>query len=257
MDGRCGYEDEGSRVNRGEIIARLTSDEYKAGVAEARATLAQARAMLAQRRSSEWEARREQDRQRKLLEDGITTQSDYDAAKRGLEVATAGVAAAEEAINAASARLDLTQANLEKTNIRAPFDGIVTNKATEIGEMVAAGAFSGQPTGGAIVTIADFSTLEMEADISESNISRVSEGQPALVTVDAVPDHRYRGILRHIVPTADRQKGVVIAKITILDLDDALVPDMSAQVTFLEEEVTKEAIAKPPPHFRARCCHHE
>ena len=241
--------DEGSRVTRDEVIARLTSDDYRAQVAEAKASLAQARATLEQARSSEWEAKREQERQLNLLNDGITTQSDHDAAKRALDVATAGVAAAEEAVNAAAARLALTEANLEKTNIRAPFDGIVTNKATEIGEMVAAGAFSGQPTGGAIVTIADFSTLEMEADISESNISRVSVGQPALVSVEAVPGHRYRGVLRQIAPTADRQKAVVIAKVRILDLDEALVPDMSARVTFLEEEVSEEAASQPPRIF--------
>lgn len=241
--------DEGSRVKTGEVIARLDSDDLEAQVAEARAALAQSKASLAQSRATEWQAGREEERQRSLVSQGITTQADHDAARRAHEVAVAGVSAAEEAVKVAEARLVLAQANLEKTTIRAPFDGIVINKAAEIGEMVAAGAFSGQPTGGAIVTIADFASLEMEADINEGNLSKVAPGQPAAISVDAVPDRRYRGVLRQIVPTADRQKAVVQAKVRILDPDERLVPDMSARVVFLTQEIPADQIAAPPRIF--------
>ncbi len=241
--------DEGSRVKKDEVMARLDGDDLAAQVAESRAALAQARASLEQARATQWQAEREVERQRRLLADGITTASDHDSAKRSADVAVAGIAAAEEAVRAAEARLDLSRANHEKTIIRAPFDGVVIKKSSEIGEMVAAGAFSGQPTGGAIATVADFTTLEMEADVNESNLSRVAEGQPALVTVDAVPDRKYRGVLRQIVPTADRQKAVVQAKVRLLDRDERLVPDMSARVSFLTREVTAEAAAEKPRIF--------
>ncbi|HET9482187.1 MAG TPA: efflux RND transporter periplasmic adaptor subunit [Candidatus Polarisedimenticolia bacterium] len=241
--------DEGSRVKKGDVIARLFNIDLAAMVAEARASVAQARANLEQARASLWEAERELARQQELFGDGITTQSAFDAAKRGRDVAVASVTAAEEAIHAAEARLDLSEANFEKTLIRAPFDGIVIVKSAEIGEMVAAGSFSGQPTGGAVVTLADFSTLEMEADINESNVSKVETGQAALVTVDAVPGGRYRGVLRQIVPAADRQKAVMQAKVRLLDPDDRLVPDMSARVVFLERELAAEEASAPPRMF--------
>ena len=241
--------DEGSRVKAGEVIARLSGDDLAALVAEARASLAQAAASLEQARASAWEAEREQERQRSLLEQGITTTSDNDAAKRAYDVARAGVTAAEESLNAWRARLVLAEANYDKTIIRAPFDGVVIAKSAEIGEMVAAGAFSGQPTGGAIVTVADFATLEMEADVNESNLSRLATGQSALVSVDAVPDRKYRGVLRQIVPAADRQKAIVQAKVKLIDSDDRLMPDMSARVAFLSQEISKEAVASPPRVF--------
>ncbi|HET6371842.1 MAG TPA: efflux RND transporter periplasmic adaptor subunit, partial [Candidatus Polarisedimenticolia bacterium] len=216
--------DEGSTVKAGQVIARLDDDDLVAQVAEARASLAQARANLTQSQAAEHEAERELRRQHSLSADGITTESDLDAAKRSFDVAAAGVIAAQEGVKAWDARLALSQANLEKTNIRAPFAGIVIAKSAEIGEMVAAGAFSGQPTGGAIVTVADFASLEMEADINETNVSRVKAGQPALVSVDAIPDRKYRGVLRQIVPAADRQKAVLQAKVRLQDPDDQLLP---------------------------------
>jgi len=240
---------EGDQVKAGQVIGRLASDDLAAQVAEARAALAQARAQLEQAKAAEWEARREEQRQAQLLEDGITTQSGHDGARRGLDVAIAGAVAAVEAVNAARARLDLANVNLDKTNILAPFDGIVTAKNAEVGEMVAATTASGGVTGGTIATVADFSSLEMEADINESNIARVKQGQPALISVDGVPGHRYRGTLRMIVPTADRQKAVVVAKVTILDLDERLVPDMSARIAFLDRVVEGEEAARPPRMF--------
>ena len=241
--------DEGDRVEAGRVIARLDAADLKAQVAEARASLAQSRSLVTQAVASEWEARREEERQANLLSAGITTTADHDAARRALDVAVAGVAAAEQAVGAHAARLSLAEANLDKTIVRAPFAGTVIAKNAEVGEMVAATTASGQVTGGTIVTIADFASLEMEADINEANLPRIRVDQPALVSVDAVPGHRYRGVLRQIVPAADRQKAVVTAKVSLRDLDDRLVPDMSARVVFLEEDVSAEEASRPPRLF--------
>ncbi len=240
---------EGSRVRQGDVIARLSSDDAAAEVAESRASLAQRKAELEQARATQFLSERELQRQERLSADGITSQADHDGARRSHDVAIASTRAAEESVRASEARLNLSEANFDKTIIRAPISGIVIRKNAYVGEMVAAGAFSGQPTGGAIVTIADFSSLEMEADINEANLSRIKEGQHALVTADAVPDHRYRGVVRHIVPTADRQKAVVVAKVKILEPDDRLVPDMSAKVSFLSEEVDAQEASAPPRLF--------
>ena len=93
---------------------------------------------------------------------------------------------------------------------------------------------------GAIVALADLATLEVEADVAEANVAKVANGQPAEVTVEAIPDRRYKAVLRQVIPTADRTKATVMVKVTILDKDKDLKPEMSAKVTFLEPE-KKEA----------------
>src|SRR5688572_16683356 len=123
--------DEGSRVTRGEIVARLDNEDLAAMVTESKASLSQARATLAQSRAALWEAEREQERQQNLLGQGITTQAAHDAARRGLDVARSGLEANEHAVRAATARVELAEANFEKTNVRAPFDGIVISKNSE------------------------------------------------------------------------------------------------------------------------------
>ena len=89
---------------------------------------------------------------------------------------------------------------------------------------------------GAIVALADLATLEVEADVAEANVAKVGKGQPAEVTVEAIPDRRYEAVLRQVIPTADRTKATVMVKVTILDKDEDLKPEMSAKVTFLEPE---------------------
>jgi RND family efflux transporter MFP subunit len=101
---------------------------------------------------------------------------------------------------------------------------------------------------GAIVALADLETLEVEADVAEANVAKVAGGQPAEVTVEAIPDRRYQAVLRQVLPTADRTKATVMVKVTILDKDDDLKPEMSAKVTFLEpESEAEETSGEPAP----------
>jgi len=116
----------------------------------------------------------------------------------------------------------------------------------EVGEMVAPGGFTSQQSTGSIVRIANLESLEVEADINESYIARVKIGQPVVIKVDAVPDHPYRGRLRQVVPTADRQRGTVQVKVTIENRDERLVPDMSCAVSFLEPDTDLSSLDAPP-----------
>src|SRR5262249_33554263 len=100
---------------------------------------------------------------------------------------------------------------------------------------------------GAIVALADLATLEVEADVAESNVAKVQNGQPAEVTVEAIPDRRYKSVLRQVIPTADRTKATVQVKVTILEKDEDLKPEMSAKVTFLEAQKKQAASAAPAP----------
>ena len=107
---------------------------------------------------------------------------------------------------------------------------------------------------GAIVALADLETLEVEADVAEANVAKVAGGQPAEVTVEAIPDRRYKAVLRQVIPTADRTKATVMVKVTILDKDKDLKPEMSAKVTFLEPERAHAGARRRPSRRRSCSC---
>jgi HlyD family secretion protein len=132
--------------------------------------------------------------------------------------------------------------------IRAPFAGTVVRKMAEVGESVAPipPGVNISTASGAIVALADLATLEMEADVSEANVARLQEGQPAEVTVEAFPDRRYEAVLRQVIPTADRTKATVLTKVTLRDKDKDLKPEMSAKVTFLAPPSEAESADAPP-----------
>ena len=226
------YVDEGDAVAAGDLIAVLDSLDLQATVRRAEAALIESMARLA-------DAVREEGRQRRVVEAGVAPSADHDAAITTLQVAKAQVGTAR-------ANLDSVRAQLEYTVIRSPVDGVVIERTVEVGEMVAPGGFTSQQSTGALVRIADPTSLEVEADINESYIARIELGQPASIRVDAVPDHEYSGSLRQIVPTADRQRAVVQVKVTIDDWDDRLVPDMSCTVTFLQEGTDQAALEAAP-----------
>jgi RND family efflux transporter MFP subunit len=142
-------------------------------------------------------------------------------------------------------------AQLQNTVITAPFAGTVVRKMAEVGESVAPipPGVNISTASGAIVALADLATLEMEADVNEANVARLGEGQPAEITVEAFPDRRYKSVLRQVIPTADRTKATVLTKVTLIDKDKDLKPEMSAKVTFLEPERAEGAPAAdaPPP----------
>jgi RND family efflux transporter MFP subunit len=214
--------DEGDRVERGDTIAILDSDDLVAALRQRRAALLEARANQA-------DAQRQEARFARLLAENAIAQAEYDAESTRLEVAEAQVAVAEASLANARARLQYAV-------ITAPIPGVIIERRIEVGEMVAPGGFTTQQATGAIVRIANPESLEVEADINESYISRLSLGQPAVIRVDAVPGREYHGSLRQIVPTADRQRAVVEVKVTIDDRDDRILPDMSCNVAFLEED---------------------
>ena len=134
---------------------------------------------------------------------------------------------------------------MENTRIRAPFDGTILTKNADVGEVVAPfGAASNSR--GAVVMMADMSSLEVEADVSESNIEKISDGQPCEITLDAFPEKRYRGVVGKIVPTADRAKATVLTKVRFIDRDSRVLPEMSAKVSFLTEALSDSAASAKP-----------
>jgi RND family efflux transporter MFP subunit len=208
---------EGDRVRTGQVIARIEDADVKAQLAQAQANVQLSRAEL-------HDAERALGRERVLGDSGASSPASFDAAEFRYQRVKASIAAAEAAVDAA-------QVALENTVIRAPFDGTVLTKNADVGEVVAplaASAFSKS----AVVTIADLRSLQVEADVAESNLEAVSPGQPCEIVLDAYPDARYPGYVAMIVPTADRAKATVQVKVAFRSYDARVLPEMSAKVHF-------------------------
>jgi HlyD family secretion protein len=237
LPGRLAYlgVSEGSRVRAGEVIGRLENAEYQAAVGQARASLAGEQATLLQALADSAELAREARRARdvRTRSTQLISEQDVELAESKATQAAAGVAAERARVRAMAAALDVAKANLENTVIRAPFSGTVLRKDAEVGEVVAP-SVGGGLTRGAVVTMADLGTLEVEVDVNEAYIAQVRPGGPARITVDAFPDTTYRGVVRLIVPTADRQKATVQVKVAFQDHDPRVLPEMGARVEFLE-----------------------
>jgi RND family efflux transporter MFP subunit len=227
--------EEGSKVREGEVIARLESIDYEAQVARAKAQVQRAEADLQ-------EARRQTRVAENLAKDSVLSRDELEASQSRVRVA-------EASVSQARAEQEFATAQLQNTLIRAPFSGVVVRKMAEVGESVAPipPGVNLSTSSGAVVALADLATLEVEADVAEANVARLADDQPAEVTVEAFPGDTYKAVLRQVIPTADRTKATVQVKVTILDKDPKLKPEMSAKVTFLEHQQKAVEGATPLP----------
>ncbi len=230
---------EGSRVVKGQVIARLENGDLVAAADRAAANVALARAEVVEARATLTEARLALRRSRTLVDKRFVSSEDHDAAVARYDKAAAGVERARAAVAAAEAARLEARVAVEYTLIRAPFDGVILSKYADMGDMVAPFATTSQSKG-AVVSLADMGSLEVEADVSESNLAKTEIGQPCEVELDALPGARLRGAVASIVPKVDRSKATVLVKIRFIDLDPRILPDMSAKVAFLSQEPTPE-----------------
>jgi RND family efflux transporter MFP subunit len=221
------YVEEGSRIKKDAIIARLEGQDVASSRNQAAANLDQARAELTDATAS-------YNRSKQLVKQGYIARSDFDSAEARYKKAAAGVAAMRAALKSADVAI-------EYTLIRAPFDAVVLTKNADIGDIVT-------PLGAAanakasVVTLADMNSLQVEADVSESNIGKIRIGQPCDIQLDSLPDMRFRGKAHMIVPTADRTKATVMVKVEFIDKDPRILPEMSAKVAFLSRQVDEKEI---------------
>ena len=221
----------GSHVATGDIIARVQQDDVQAVQHQARARLDVAKAALANAQAELRDAQLSYARAKALLPDQFISQAEFDSTSTRLRRAEAAVRSTSAAIAAAEADVQTADVMLENTLIRAPFEGTVLKKFAEIGEVVAPMAGSSNSRG-AVVLIADLASLAVETEISESSITKIAQGQPADITLDAVQGTHYPATVEQIVPTADRSKGTVLVKVRFLEIDDRVLPEMSAKVSF-------------------------
>ena len=244
---------EGSVVKQGDLIGRLDATDVQAvisatqaGVVQAQAAQRQTEADLLRARAEAANAEAELARQRDLHAQGFVSPQAVDAAERRAQTARATISWSEAAIANARAGVSQSQAqvrvqqvNQANTEIRAPFDGVVLIKNANVGDMITPFS-SASGTSGAVVTMADMGTLEVEADVSESNVARIKPEQPVEITLDALPGMRFRGNVSRIVPTVDRAKATVMTKIRFEALDARILPEMSAKVSFLTRPAAPE-----------------
>ncbi len=227
--------EEGSRVTSGQIIARLENKDLEAAVRQGEAAHQNSKAVRDQSRAELADAEKSFQRQKELLSSGIVSQAEYDSAEARFKRAIAATASAEAGIATTAAALQGTNVNLGYSLIRAPFDAVVLSKNADVGDIITPlGAAANAKA--AVVTIADLASLQVEADVSESNLAQIRQGQPCEITLDALPGSRFRGVVHTIVPTADRSKASVMVKIRFLERDERIFPEMSAKVAFLQRE---------------------
>jgi RND family efflux transporter MFP subunit len=241
--------EEGSRAQQGQIIARLENQDVIADMEQAAANVGVAKASLKQTEVELKEASLALGRAKNLIGKHFITPELYDAAVARYDKATAAVNSAKAAIVAADAAYRRAKITVEYTLIRAPFDGVILTKHADIGDVVAPFS-STTESKGAVVSMADLNTLEVETDVSESSLFKVRVGQPCEIQLDALPDTRFRGVVHGILPTVDRTKATVLVKVRFLNKDGRILPDMSAKVAFLSREIPPEqqdpvAVVKP------------
>ena len=232
---------EGSLVKEGQVIARLENADAQALADQARADLNLARAKVEQARADLDNASVDFDRKKSLVQSGVISRSEFDAAQARYLGAKAAFEAAKAEVASSDAALKNALVTLAYSEIRAPFDAVVLTKNADVGDIITPlGAAANAKA--AVVTIADLSSLEVEADVSEANLSLVKAGQPCDVSLDALPGVRFKGVVDTIVPTVDRSKATVLVKIRFLDRDRRILPEMSAKVGFLEKQLTDDEL---------------
>jgi RND family efflux transporter MFP subunit len=243
------YE-EGDLVPEGAVIARLEAAEYQAAARLATAELRGVEAAHHEVQASFAQAERDLERAQSLAASSLIAPNQLEDAQTAARVAEIRVQAAEARLAAAVQSVAIAEANLENTLVRAPFSGTVLRKDAEVGEVVAP-SVGGGLTRGAVVTIADLSTLEVEVDVNEAYIGGIELAQPAEIVLDAYPSVRFPGRVRQVLPTADRQKATVLVRVGIDSADPRILPEMGARVVFLEDAAAGDSARTAPPRVFA------
>ena len=208
------YIEEGMFVEKDQILAQLDDSTVQAELKFAETQLQ--------------EARRVFNRTLELRKDNLASQASLDAA--------------ESQLDGLKARLDISKQIVSDMKIRAPFSGVVINKAAQPGEMISPVSAGGGFTRTGIGTIVDMDSLEVEVDVNESYINRVQPGQPAITNLNAYPEWDINSEVIAIIPTADRNKATVKVRIGLLEKDQRVLPDMGAKVSFLKEQSNTKSV---------------
>jgi hypothetical protein len=227
--------EEGMRVSAGQVLARLDDVQFRASMALAEAQAEAARRNVRESEVRLAEARLSLERAQRLAADRLNTAADLDSARATVDSLVARIDAAREQVRVAERQIDVERANLDNTVIRAPFAGVAVSKDAQPGEMVSPNSAGGGFTRTGICTLVDMTSLEIEVDVNETYINRVTDGQPVTALLNAYPDWQIPAHVITTVPKADRQKATVLVRIGFEQLDPRILPDMGVKVTFMKQ----------------------
>jgi len=234
--------EEGEHVTKGQVLARLDDTQYKAGLLQAQALLASAQAALAQYHANLEQSKRDLMRDKDLVDRHLVSVQTVEHDNTQVQMLTAQVITQEKQIDVAAANVKSAQVYIDYTTVRAPFSGVITAKAAQVGEIVSPMATGGFTRTG-VGTIVDMDSLEIEVDVNEAYINRVQANQPATATLDAYPDWEIPAHVIAIIPTADRSKATVKVRVGFDKKDPRILPDMGVRVSFQ----SKQSAGEPPP----------
>lgn len=241
--------EEGDTVKEGQVIARLEDSDARAALARAQAEVKAAQARLASAEARNVNAQIVSRRTQRLSRQGVVARSDLDSAVSAGNAAAAEQRAAAAQLVSARRALDATELQVQHTIVRAPFTGTVAKKIADVGAVLAPAAL-GEANLGGIIELVDLGALEVEADVSEEQLSRIHPGQPALIFLDAYPDKAFPAHTGSVRPSIDRSKATAQVKVQFDEPPKGVLPDMGAKVAFLKEAVPPEALAQGGKELR-------
>jgi HlyD family secretion protein len=228
--------EEGRAVAEGEVLARLDDSNVQAALKLAEEQAESARRAVSENEVRLGEAKTTLHRRQQLFKERVASQAEVDEIQASVDSYEARLAAARQQVRVAERQIDVQKSELDNTIIRAPFSGIVVTRDAQPGEMVSPVSAGGGFTRTGIGTIVDMRSLEIEVDVNEAYINRVTRGQDVAAVLNAYPDWTIPARVITMVPTADRQKATVLVRIGFKALDPRILPDMGVKVTFLKDE---------------------
>jgi RND family efflux transporter MFP subunit len=234
---------EGEIVHRGQVLAQLEDATQRAALAQANAQLAAARAQLNQYQVQLAQARRDFGRDQALIGQHLVSEQDFETARTQAATLAAQVKTQQRQVELAQTGVHEAQVQENYTIVRAPFAGVVVEKAAQVGEMISPIFGGGAFEAAGIATIVDMSSLEVDVDVNEAYIHRVRPGQPAVAVLDAYPDWNIPAHVIAIVPTADKSKATVKVRVAFEKLDPRILPDMGVRVSFLQQSSAQAGAA--------------
>lgn len=239
--------EEGERVEAGEVLATLEDTAQKAALAQAQAGLRAAQAQLAQYQAQLAQGRRDLARAEDLVRRKLVSAQSVEVARTQVETQVSQLETQRKQVEVAEAGVRAAQVQLDYCTVRAPFAGVITAKAAQVGEIVSPLSAGGGFTRTGVGTIVDMDSLEVEVDVTESYINRVQPKQPAQAVLDAYPDWQIPARVIAIIPSADRGKATVKVRVALEQKDPRILPDMGVRVSFMEEARSADAPPPPPP----------
>ena len=237
--------DEGFRVKKGQVLARLEDSGLKASLAAAEAQARSAQATVAQVRAQLAQAQADERRQAELAAQGMTTRQTQEQAATAARSFAAQVEAAQRQAEAAQAQVTQARVNFDYATVRAPFDGVVTARAAQVGEIISPLSAGGGFTRTGVGTIVDMDSLEVGVDVNEAYIAQVKADMPCEAVLDAYPDWKIPAHVLAVIPSADRGKATVKVRVALDQKDERVVPDMGVRVSFLAAKPKVQAAPVP------------